>query len=173
MRWHGWPGWFAPVVLTVAMTALVAPGSGVWAGDDSAGKDIDPRDYDNTAGTSMNPILVTAIGLLKEMEAKKLEVVRLEFDVIATKKTTERMLDSGFRYAVVAFGDYRIKDIDLRVYKQSESGWIPLDEDTDTTSVAIVKVEPSSNALYRFEVSAYQYESDYTRGHYGLMVLHE
>lgn len=78
---------------------------------------------DNDKGTSMEPILARAELLVKEIESDDYEIVRMEYDLIFTEKDAYRNLYEGWTYGIAAFGDYRIKDIDVTVYKQSRGEW--------------------------------------------------
>ncbi len=75
---------------------------------------------DNDRGTSMEPILAAAKPLVEEIEGGDYEIVRMEYDLIFGEKSTYRTLFDGWTYGIAAFGDYRIKDIDLSVYAKSK-----------------------------------------------------
>ena len=96
------------------------------------------KDYsylDNEKGTSMKPILARAEPLVKEIGNNNYEIVQMEYDLIFTDKDTYRTLYEGWTYGIAAFGDYRIKDIDLTVYKQSRGEWKKIEEDTENDDV--------------------------------------
>ena len=80
-------------------------------------------------------------------------------------------LYSGNDYVVYAFGDNRIKDTDLVVYRKDSSGsWVQVKRDVDTNNLAIVEFHCYTQGEYKFEVKAYEFESDYSRGYYGLII---
>jgi hypothetical protein len=134
------------------------------------------KDYsylDNERGTSMEPILARAEPLVKEIERDDYEIVRMEYDLIFTEKDTYRTLHEGWTYGIAAFGDYRIKDIDVTVYKQSRGSWKKLVEDAENDDVATVSIKPRQNEEYKIVISVYKFNKDYNVGHYGLIVFHE
>lgn len=80
-------------------------------------------------------------------------------------------LYSGNDYVIYAFGDARIKDTDLIVYRKSSSGaWVEVKRDQDRNNLAIVDFHCYSEGTYKFEIKAYEFEPGYTRGYYGLII---
>ena len=137
---------------------------------------IAQQDYshlDNERGTSMEPILARAEPLVKDIERDNYEIVRMEYDLIFTDKDTFRNLYEGWTYGIAAFGDYRIKDIDLTVYIQSRGEWKKIIEDAENDDVATVTVKPLQNEEYKIVISVYKFNKDYNVGHYGLIIFHE
>ena len=122
---------------------------------------------------SMKPILLNAIPYLQTIEQRTAEIVRVEFDILNVRKTTYRTLHEGYNYGIVAFGDYRISDIDLEVYKQAGSEWVFITKDTDARANAGVAITPLSSGLYRIDVICHRFSPGYNSGHYGLVVFHE
>lgn len=125
-------------------------------------------------GTSMAPIISDAIGLINYIEDDlEQEIVRIEFDILQASKSTIRTFSSGYSYGIVAFGDYRMEDIDVRVYRKSGSSWVLVKSDTDADKTAMVVIQPSYFGEYKIEISCYKFKSGYTAGHYGLIIFHE
>ncbi len=124
--------------------------------------------------TSMSPIMSKAKELMNYIEDEQnLEIVRMEFDILSSSKSTFRSLSSSYTYTIIAFGDYRFKDIDVKVYRKSGGEWTLVEEDVDTSSVAVVSVKPSYTAEYKIVISAYKFNDGYDVGHYGLFICHE
>ena len=73
---------------------------------------------------------------------------------------------------IVAFGDFRFRDIDIKVYRYVNGYWQLIEKDMDAESVAAVSITPSYTEEYKIEISAYSFESDYNVGHYGLIIAH-
>ena len=92
---------------------------------------------------------------------------------MSSTKSTIRTLSSDWEYAIVAFGDYRFKDIDVKVYRKIDGYWTLIEQDTDANSMAVVTVKPTYTAEYKIEIKAYSFESGYDVGHYGLIIAHE
>ncbi len=133
----------------------------------------DYSDLDNKKGTSMEPILARAEPLVKKIEDKENEIVRMEYDVIFDTKSTTRTLYNGWTYGIVAFGDYRIKDIDIAVYKKSRGEWKIVEKDAENDHEATVIIKPYRDEEYKIDITVYKFNNDYTAGHYGLLIFHE
>ena len=128
---------------------------------------------DNENGTSMGPIMAAAKPLVEEIEGGNYEIVRMEYDLIFTEKSTYRTLFDGYTYGIVAFGDYRIKDIDISVYVKSRGDWKLFEEDAENDDVATVSIKPRTKEEYKIVISVYKFNKGYSVGHYGLMIFHE
>ena len=128
---------------------------------------------DNDKGTSMEPILAAAKPLVEEIEGKDFEIVRMEYDLIFDKKSTYRTLYEGWTYGIAAFGDYRIKDIDITAYKERRGKWKKVEEDAENDDVATVSIKPRADEEYKIVISVYKFNRGYNVGHYGLMIFHE
>lgn len=125
-------------------------------------------------GRSMVPILNKSEGLVDYLENElNLEIVRMEYDILKTTKTTSRVLSSGWTYSIVAFGDYRFKDIDISVYKRVNGSWSLVERDQDSSEIALVVITPEYTEEYLIEIKAYSFNDGYEVGHYGLIVAHE
>lgn len=123
---------------------------------------------------SMYSILENAGKYLNYIEREMgQEIVRMEFDIIRDSKQTFRTLTDDYTYGICAFGDHRIKDIDVKVYRWVNEQWVLIEKDEDTESVAVVTISPSTTADYKIVISAYSFEEGYEAGHYGLMIFHE
>ncbi len=101
------------------------------------------------------------------------EIVRMEFDIVRDSKTTFRQLSSDYVYGICAFGDNRIRDIDIKVYRWTNNQWVLVEKDEDSESLAAVSVAPTSTADYKIVISAYSFEPGCDVGHYGLIIFHE
>lgn len=124
--------------------------------------------------TTMNPVMENAKELVKYIEDDlEMEIVRMEFDILRTTKTTTRILSSGWTYCIIAFGDFRFKDIDVKVYRNVGGNWEIVEKDADASAIAVVTIEPQNEGEYMIEISAYSFESGYDVGHYGLIIAHE
>jgi hypothetical protein len=141
-----------------------------------AGLTFAQTDYsylDNSSGTSMEPIIAAAKPLVEKIEKDGYEIVKMEFDLIFDKKSSFRKLFDGWTYGIEAFGDYRIKDIDITVYRDSRGKWIKEVEDAENDDVATVLEKPDRDAEYKIVISIYKFNKGYTVGHYGLLIFHE
>lgn len=133
----------------------------------------DYSSLDNEKGTSMEPILARAEPLVKRIESEGNEIVKMEFDLVFSTKSTTRTLYNGWTYGIVAFGDYRIKDIDIAVYKQSHGEWALVEKDEESDHEASVTIKPYRDEEYKIDITVYKFNEGYTVGHYGLLIFHE
>ncbi|MBQ7664813.1 MAG: hypothetical protein IJS43_06290 [Bacteroidaceae bacterium] len=125
-------------------------------------------------GTSMQPIIEKCETLTEYVEGElDQEIVRIEMDILTNSKQTIRSLSDGYTYQIIAFGDYRFKDIDVEVYRKSGGNWVLEEKDNDESEVAIVSVSPSYKQDYKIVIKAYQFNKGYSAGHYGLIICHE
>lgn len=124
---------------------------------------------------SMSAILSEAAPIIELVEGEyNQEIVRMEYDIISsTTKSSYRELVAGYTYGIFAFGDYRIKDLDIRVYKSVDGEWMLVKKDEEAQDPAIVFIEPSVTGTYRIDISAYEFEPGYSAAHYGLIICHE
>jgi hypothetical protein len=122
---------------------------------------------------SMKSILVDGLTYMKKIEMEMgQEIVRMEYDLIQTTKATFRTLSEEYEYGVFAFGDFRIQDIDIKVYKWVNNQWNLIDKDQETQANALVTIKPLVTGEYKFEISAAKFTTGYHIGHYGLMIFH-
>lgn len=122
---------------------------------------------------SMAPILKQAGKLIDLIERDfGHEIVRMEFDLLQTSKQTFRYLTHQYPYTITAFGDYRIKDLDIKVYKWVNNQWVLIKQDQDEKNVAVLEIKPPFTAEYKIEIIAYKFETGYEIGHYGLIISH-
>ena len=122
---------------------------------------------------SMIPVMKKSLEIINLIEEQDNEIVRIEYDIVATKKESFRTLSSQYVYGIIAFGDDRIKDLDVRLYRKRGSSWELVAKDNDSNNVAAVTVSPDEPGEYKIEVSAYSFYKDYSVGHYGLIIYHE
>lgn len=64
----------------------------------------------------------------------------------------ERMFYAGNDYVLVATGDYRVSDVDIKVYDEN---WNLIDSDTDTSSIAVASFSPAWNGVFHVKVIYY------------------
>lgn len=126
------------------------------------------------SSTTMSPIMSRATDIVRYVEDEmNMEVVRMEYDILRTTKTTTRVLSSGWTYMIVAFGDYRFKDIDVKVYRNIQGSWQLVEKDNDASAIAVVSIKPQYEGEYLIEITVFSFEPGYEVGHYGLIIAHE
>ena len=107
------------------------------------------------------------------------EIVHLHADIIFDESQEfTRPLFSGWTYAITAFADWRVADLDIIVYKDVDGQWVEIDRDEEEDNTPIVIVEPTSDGMYLIEIQVYSFAEDsygdyYTAAHYGLLISHE
>jgi hypothetical protein len=124
--------------------------------------------------TTMQDIHQTGMNLIEYLEEKQnQEIVRIEYDLVFTKKETTRYLYEDFEYQILGFADRRVEDLDITVYKKLGTEWIQVAKDTDADSSPMLTVKPTSSREYKIEVSVYKFKEGYSAAHYGLIICHD
>lgn len=102
------------------------------------------------------------------------EIVHMQADIITSKGTTfSRTLHEGWVYGIAAFGDWRVKDLDITVYKDVEGEWVEVVSDDESDNHPVVSLEPAETSLYLIELTVYKWGEDYTAAHYGMLIYHD
>jgi len=130
------------------------------------------KEDDNKKSTSMMPIVSGLYETVATLEKEGVRVVRIEFDQINGKKNTVRKLDGGFTYGLMAYGDYRVKQIAVRVSKKEKNEWKPLSSGETNGSSAILHLEVKETAEYLIEIEIKEFTEGYSNAHYGLIIIH-
>jgi len=123
---------------------------------------------DNVQGMIREGILMA-----NALTERNIELLRAEFDVLKAGDNTRssyRFLYAGQTYAIQAFGDMAIKDVDVVLYTSSGGNWVEVARDNTSASTATVSVAPEVTALYRIDVIAYSFNPGFSYGNYGLFV---
>ena len=131
------------------------------------------KSQNNDDGRSMVPILEKTINIMEYVEGEGAEIVRVEMDILHDEKVTYRILQEGWTYLIFAYGDYRVSDIDIEVYKETNSGWSLVKKDNSADQSALVEIKPYSSGNYAIKVKGYKYHYGYESCHYGLIICHE
>ncbi|MBN1250660.1 MAG: hypothetical protein JXR51_15375 [Bacteroidales bacterium] len=128
---------------------------------------------DNENGTSMMPIMGDALPAIKYIEdTLKVEIVRIEYDLIFTTKSSFRTLYTGWKYGIYAIGDYRIKKISIAVYKSVNKEWQYVTTVNPGAYSALSLIEPEETEDYLFQVKVEEFEEGFSAGHYSLIIYH-
>lgn len=127
---------------------------------------------DNENGTSMLPITNELNDIIKVIEKEKVEIVRVEFDLLFDSKYSYRTLSKGYTYGIMAWGDYRIKTLVIRIYKKVDGDWKYVADGDESGNASTIKFETAATEEYKFEIKVLQFTEGYTAGHYGLIVFH-
>lgn len=102
------------------------------------------------------------------------EIVHVQADIItADGATFSRTLHEGWTYGIAAFGDWRIKDLDITVYEDVDGEWVEVVSDDESDNHPVVTVAPDENNKYMIELSVYKWDEDFSAAHYGMLIYHE
>jgi len=126
--------------------------------------------------TTMLTTLALATDRIATIEKDYNTIVRMEFDLVhkASPKATYRYLYNTKTYCFEAFGQReRIGDVDIKVYLEKGGDWELVASESSSNSEAFIKFTPEVSGQYRINISAYDFKSNYTVGHYGLIIYHE
>ena len=160
---------FLSFSLMLALQAQQRPGQPSDGGSTSKKDEF----KDNSKGTSMLPIIGDAISAVRYLEdSLKVEVVRIEYDIIKDKKASYRKLYSGLTYGIVAVGDYRVKRIKLDAYKKVNGKWSIFDSNERNSYLSLLTVKPTKTEEYAFDVSVLEFAKGYTAAHFAVIYYH-
>jgi hypothetical protein len=106
------------------------------------------------------------------LEKEKVEIVRIEFDLLFDSKVSYRTLSKGYTYGILAWGDYRIQTLVVRIYKKVDGEWKYFADGNETGNASTIKFETTATEEYKFEIKLLQFAQGYQAGHYGLIVFH-
>ena len=122
--------------------------------------------------TSMKAMMVEFEDYVTYLEdTLEQEIVHLQADIITEDGVTfTRTLYEGWSYGVVGFGDWRVIDLDITLYKDVDDQWIKVKSDDSEDSHSFVTVAPSATGVYMIELLIDIFEEDYTAAHYGIIV---
>jgi len=125
--------------------------------------------------TSMKAMMVEFEDYVTYLEdTLEQEIVHMQADIITEDGMTfTRNLYEGWSYGVVAFGDWRVIDLDITLYKDVDNQWIKVKSDDSEDSHSFVTVAPSATGVYMIELLVDTFEEDYTAAHYGMIIYHE
>lgn len=102
------------------------------------------------------------------------EIVHMQADIITTKGATfSRTLHQGWTYGIAAFGDWRIKDLDIIIYEDVDGEWVEVASDDESDNHPVLTVEPSETNVYLIELTVYKWAEEYSAAHYGMLIYHE
>lgn len=126
-------------------------------------------------GTKSYPIYKKGATLVKGLDGKGLEIVRIEYDLVFDTTSTYRKLHSSWEYMIVGFADDGVKDLDVKIYQYDEllETWDLVAQDNSADHQAIVTFRPETTSLYKIDVVVYRFEPGYTAARYGLLFVHE
>jgi len=125
--------------------------------------------------TSMKDVIIEMAGYVAFLEdSLDQEIVHMQADIITEDgKTFTRTLHEGWTYGVTAYGDWRVDDLDITIYKDVDGEWVKITGDEATNNHPMVTVKPSTTGIYLIELEVYSFNKDYTAAHYGMLIYHE
>lgn len=102
------------------------------------------------------------------------EIVHVQADIITNNGATfSRTLHEGWTYGIAAFGDWRIKDLDITVYEDVNGEWVEVISDNESDNHPVVTIEPDETNKYMIELTVYKWDEDFSAAHYGMLIYHE
>ena len=131
--------------------------------------------FSQISETSMKDIIETFSDKIKTLEdVKDMEIVNTTIDLLVNttgEKYVYRYLDNSFYYNVIAFGDRRIKKINIDVRKKSAEKWIKVDNVSGEN--AELELFPDTRAFYEFTISVVEFNGENNAGHFALLIYHK
>jgi hypothetical protein len=122
------------------------------------------------AQVSVMPVVERCSTVIAELEKQDAQILLFQIDHVSKGGTSSQTytLRGGNDYFIIAIGDEeRIADVDLCVY---DSDGDKVKCDADDKNIAIVDFTSKIEQKYKFVVSAYKMNEDYTDGFFGLIV---
>jgi hypothetical protein len=125
--------------------------------------------------TTMKDIMVDMASYVTYLEdSLDQEIVHLHADIIGTDgQEFNRPLYSDWTYLIAGFADWRVKDLDIVVYKEVDGQWVEIERDEEADNYPTLTISPSSDGMYLISLQVYEFLEDYTAAHYGLMISHD
>ena len=119
---------------------------------------------------SVVPIIAQGAEYIKLIEEKyKQQIVNIEYDAVLDKKFIYRELYANVIYGIIVYGDNNVKDLNLSIYSIVDEDWKEVAKDDQTESMAMIYYTPTTDGLYRFEISAEVFDKN-TFGYYGVII---
>jgi|GEM_PF-1088805 len=129
------------------------------------------------SAVSVLDIMSSVSAKVTDLETKQnQEIVNVTIDLLANngEKTIWRFLDPAFRYDALVLGDSRISKLRIKVYKKGKSSantdWEFVSELSGANPQLII--EPAEYKQYQFVISADEYKSGASTGHFGFILYH-
>jgi len=121
------------------------------------------------------PIYKMGAQLVETLDSQDAEIVRIEYDLIFTSTESFRKLTSNWEYAIIAFADTGVKDLDIKLYEYDDllDKWTLVVKDASTEPYAKITYRPSTTSMYKVEIIVYEFYPGYTAARYGLMFVHD
>jgi hypothetical protein len=111
--------------------------------------------------------------MIQTVENKECTVDVAEYARIGTSANRSLLfLSAGKKYAIFVYGDEKIDNIRLKVYKLQDGNWEFVDNGSDESSSSSLSINPTSDTFYRFDITAASFTSG-SSGYYGLLLFHE
>ena len=126
-------------------------------------------------GASMKDILSTMKEYVEYLEdSLSQEIVHMHADIITDDGITfTRTLHKGWTYGIAAFADWRVKDLDITIYKDLDGEWKEVAKDGKADNHPVVSISPSATGQYLIKLTVYKFSGEYTGAHYGMIIFHE
>jgi len=130
--------------------------------------------YSQISATSMKDIIESVSDKTKTLEdINDQEIVNITVDLLVGttgQKFVYRYLDNNFDYKILAFGDRRIKSLNVEVRKKSGDNWIKVDRVKGQN--AELDIFPDNRAFYEFTISVEDFNDDNSAGHFAFFLYH-
>jgi hypothetical protein len=124
--------------------------------------------------TTMKDITESVTDKIKTLEdVNDMEIVNITTDLLVGtggQKFVYRYLDNNFDYKILAFGDRRIRSLNVEVRKKSGDTWIKVDKASGLN--AELDIFPDSRAFYEFTISVEEFKGDNSAGHFAFFLYH-
>lgn len=126
-------------------------------------------------GTRSMPIYEKGIEFVEEFDNLGMEIVKIEYDLVLTKKYTYRYLSPDWKYKIIAFADDGVKDLDIYLYENDKETdeWQMVGKDEGDGANPHLFHIPKEYTEYSVEVVVNEFEDGFSAARYGLIFVHE
>lgn len=126
-------------------------------------------------GKLAKPIHDVGAEIISQIDNEGFEVVRAEYDLIFTSKDTYRTLTTSWEYALFAFADNGVADLDIAVYEYDDllEHWTLILKDDGPENTATVTFTPAKDQQYKITITVKEYVEGYDVARYGLIIFHD
>lgn len=156
--------------------------------------------FSQNDGKSMKDIYKKVGQIVDLVDEKKMEIVRMEFDLIIKQnpKNNYRVLYPDYTYSLIILGDYRVEEMQIKVYKSSGGKWVYVksadnigassnsssgsnggsskgstSSSNKVKGMVILDVKPDARTEYRVDVKVTKYAEGWNGGHYAAIFVHK
>jgi hypothetical protein len=130
------------------------------------------KDKNTTNENSMLPIIKGLTETVSTLEKEGVRVIHIEFDNISKRKKNYFRLEDKYTYGIMAYGDYRVKEIVVNLFKKEKNEWKKVAFGEKSGNSSILHFEPTEIDDFLIEIEIKEYFEGYSESNYGMILIH-